>query len=495
MNSALLAKLEFEIKAITSDYYVKEVNMDSFTNSLDRILSHIKTNVRITREANSSSCSWENEYYEVDNVKTGKDSFLFSKEEMEEIQKQVRQAAWDAGREAIRVGKPYVEVVQIKRDVAQEKANELTLSNVKQQFRDRMMDNVVADNSLVFFVRGDKGNGGDGDGDDGSKDEASERLEEIADLVDEIYEKYETLSEEEFEEYVNSIDTGEDKAQAVLDALGLDGTETEEELMEVAQEKAQELVDAINNGDESSDDPVLNDILQELGNAKRDRNGWNIGLRYAIYGVIKIIGDLGIDMNNILYSTGIATVCAAYFTAGCMHIAVHVGGAAIVAVGTSLVLTAAQNIPAGMSAIQQGTTSFNPIDQAKGWADGVSNLYANGMINSLAVGTMMGSPSPLPLVGSGMQTSIQHSSMKILIMISVLAAIMMMQIAGVASMVTKSQIAFDTVLDALGCKDGNDLLALFASIGIKLSLVTTMAQTIETTAGSTGTGLIIPFGP
>lgn len=455
----------------------------------------------------------DDEHYHVDNAQTA-DGGLLTDEELAEIEKEVKKAAKEAEKKAREEGKTEEEVQQAKKEAAQQKADELVLSGIKQQFRNGIMSNVVADNSLVLFIRprkkageGDGGGDGEGDGDgsgDGSgddeedyfpRDEASERLEEIADLVDEIYDNYEKMPDELFQEYVESLDTGEEKAQEVLDSLGLDGTEDDEKLKAVAQEKAQKLVDAINNGDNKSDDLVINDILKELDKAKKDRNGWCIGLRYAIYGVIKIIGDLGIDMNNILYSTGIATVCAAYFTTGCMHIAVHVGGAAIVAVGTSLVLTAVQNIPTGMQLIQKGTTSYNPVDQAQGWADGISALYANGMINSLVVGTMVGSPSPIPLVGSGTQTQIQHSSMKILIMIPVLAAMIMLQVAAVASMITKQQIAFDAILDALGCKDGNDLLALFASIGIKLSLITTIAQTMESTAGSQGTGLIIPFGP
>ena len=488
---------------------ISSINEDFFDSNGLRTKSD---SGELIAKAASSGNSGEGDSYKVDNIQTT-DGTLFSESEIEEITEQVKQAAQEAERIAKEAGKSKEEIAQAKIDAAQEKANELTLADIKQQFRDQMMNNIVADNSLVLFIRDNKndgggtGDGGDGsdDGGDGSgddeiidgyeTDEVSKKLEEIADLVDEIYEKYDELSEEEFREYLDSIDTGEDKAQAVLDALGLDGTETDEELAEVAQEKAQELVDAITNGEESSDNPVLNDILNELNNAKRDRSGSNFGLRAAIYGAIKIIGDLGIDMNNILYSTGIATVCAAYFTTGCLHIAIHIGGAAIAAVGTSLVLTAVQNIPNGMMLIQKGTTSTNPLDQAMGWADGISALYTNGMINSLVVGMMMGAPSPVPLVGAGMQTVIQHQSMKILIMISVLAAIMMMQITAVAAMVSKKQITFDSMLDGLGCKDANDLLALFASIGIKLSLVTTLAQTMETTAGSQGMGLIIPFGP
>ena len=83
----------------------------------------------------------------------------------------------------------------------------------------------------------------------------------------------------------------------------------------------------------------------------------------------------------------------------------------------------------------------------------------------------------------------------VLIMISAIAAYTMLAAAGMASMSSKSQKAFNSILSAVGAKDGNDLFALLVAAGIKASLITTIAQTIETTAGSTGTGLLIPFGP
>ena len=178
-----------------------------------------------------------------------------------------------------------------------------------------------------------------------------------------------------------------------------------------------------------------------------------------------------------------------------MHIAVHVGGNAIFGIGTSLVLSAIQNLAIGMTTIQSGTKSINPIDQAQKLADGISNMYTSGTITSLVVGMMNAAPSPVPLVGSGMQTQIQHGPMKILIMISAIAAYLMLAAAGIASMTTKSQKAFNSMLSAVGAKDGNDLFAMLVAAGIKASLITTIAQTMETTAGSTGTGLLIPFGP
>ena len=323
-----------------------------------------------------------------------------------------------------------------------------------------------------------------------SENRLTDSLKKADEKIEEIKQKYEELPEEEFKEYVENLDNGEGEAQKILDALGIDENTTQEELNKIAEEAAKELIDAIENGKES-DNEAVNAILDNLDNNDGGKNG----LRYDIYNKIKSIADEGQDIDCIKYSTGVAEVVGKYFTTGVMHIAVHVGGNAIFGIGTSLVLSAIQNLAIGMTTIQSGTKSINPIEQAQKLADGISNMYTSGTITSLVVGMMNAAPSPVPLVGTGMQTQIQHGPMKILIMISAIAAYLMLAAAGIASMTTKSQKAFNSMLSAVGAKDGNDLFAMLVAAGIKASLITTIAQTMETTAGSTGTGLLIPFGP
>ena len=357
-------------------------------------------------------------------------------------------------------------------------------------FKSEVVKQYTGENSLVLFKKN-------------SENRLTDSLKKADEKIEEIKQKYEELSEEEFKEYVENLDNGEKEAQKILDALGIDENTTQEDLNKIAEEAAEELVNAIENGKES-DNEAINAILDNMNNNGDDNNNNNDdsdndgnpkGLRYDIYNKIKSIADEGEDIDCIKYSTGIAEVVGKYFTTGVMHIAVHVGGSAIFGVGTSLVLTAIQNLAIGMTTIQSGTKSINPIDQAQKLADGISNMYTSGTITSLAVGMMIASPSPIPFVGSGMQTQIQHTPMKILIMISAIAAYTMLAAAGMASMSSKSQKAFNSILSAVGAKDGNDLFALLVAAGIKASLITTIAQTIETTAGSTGTGLLIPFGP
>ena len=356
-------------------------------------------------------------------------------------------------------------------------------------FKSEVVKQYTGENSLVLFKKN-------------SENRLTDSLKKADEKIEEIKQKYEELSEEEFKEYVENLDNGEKEAQKILDALGIDENTTQEDLNKIAEEAAEELVNAIKNGKES-DNEAINAILDNMNNNGDDNNnnddsdndGNPKGLRYDIYNKIKSIADEGEDIDCIKYSTGIAEVVGKYFTTGVMHIAVHVGGSAIFGVGTSLVLAAIQNLAIGMTTIQSGTKSINSIVQAQKLADGISNMYTSGTITSLAVGMMIASPSPIPFVGSGMQTQIQHTPMKILIMISAIAAYTMLAAAGMASMSSKSQKAFNSILSAVGAKDGNDLFALLVAAGIKASLITTIAQTIETTAGSTGAGLLIPFGP
>ena len=350
-------------------------------------------------------------------------------------------------------------------------------------FKSEVIKQYTGESSLVLFKKN-------------SDNRLTDSLKKADETIKEIKQKYEELPEEEFKEYVENLDNGEGEAQKILDALGIDENTTQEELNKIAEEAAKELVDAIENGKES-DNEAINAILDNMNNNSddSDNDGNPKGLRYDIYNKIKSIADEGQDIDCIKYSTGVAEVVGKYFTTGVMHIAVHVGGNAIFGIGTSLVLSAIQNLAIGMTTIQSGTKSINPIDQAQKLADGISNMYTSGTITSLVVGMMNAAPSPVPLVGTGMQTQIQHGPMKILIMISAIAAYLMLAAAGIASMTTKSQKAFNSMLSAVGAKDGNDLFAMLVAAGIKASLITTIAQTMETTAGSTGTGLLIPFGP
>lgn len=433
--------------------------------------------------------------YNIDNITTG-DGTFFTEEEITEIEEEVAKAIQEEITKIIEeeldsnnnyteeeYNKIIEEITKEKQEKAQSLAKEIINSKLIDNFESEIIKQYTGESSLVLFKKN-------------SENKLTDSLKKADETIKEVKQKYEELPEEEFKEYVENLDNGEGEAQKILDALGIDENTTQEDLNKIAEEAAKELIDAVENGKES-DNEAVNAILDNLDNNDGDDNndGKPKGLRYDIYNKIKSIADEGQDIDCIKYSTGIAEVVGKYFTTGVMHIAVHIGGNAIFGVGASLVLSAIQNLAIGMTTIQSGTKSINPIDQAQKLADGISNMYSQGIITSLVVGMMNAAPSPIPLVGTGMQTQIQHSSMKILIMISALAAFIMLAAGGIASMTTKSQKAFNSMLSAVGAKDGNDLFAMFLAAGIKASLITTIAKTMETTAGSTGTGLLIPFGP
>ena len=205
-------------------------------------------------------------------------------------------------------------------------------------FKSEVVKQYTGENSLVLFKKN-------------SENRLTDSLKKADEKIEEIKQKYEELSEEEFKEYVENLDNGEKEAQKILDALGIDENTTQEDLNKIAEEAAEELVNAIENGKES-DNEAINAILDNMNNSDGDGNNNNDdsdndgnpkGLRYDIYNKIKSIADEGEDIDCIKYSTGIAEVVGKYFTTGVMHIAVHVGGSAIFGVGTSLVLAAKPN--------------------------------------------------------------------------------------------------------------------------------------------------------
>ena len=97
-------------------------------------------------------------------------------------------------------------------------------------------------------------------------------------------------------------------------------------------------------------------------------------------------GIMGIqDFQSIIYSMGLATVIGAYFSE-CLHIAIHLGGACIAAVGTSILCMSLQNIPKGFKTIQNGTKTIDLMTQCQSIADGFSDMIANGTITSIVIG-------------------------------------------------------------------------------------------------------------
>lgn len=432
MNSSLLAKLKFEITASVDDIVVKEIDYNSLISNINSLFDNISLPVAIEEG--------ELKIEDLPNI---------SEEEKQVIIEEINLLECSD---------------EEKIQLAKKRLNDLLFGEIKENLKKEII-NKYSTNSLLLYR-------------DGAGDDLSSSFKNIKDMIDDINNG--DYNEEDAEE----------KAKEILDDLGLDENSTEDEIKEIAEEKAQELIDALNG--KESDSKAVNQILNNIGGDDNgNRGGGGIGLRRDIYKRIKEMGDT----ESIKYSLSVAEESAKYFTTGVLHIAVHTGGASVFGVGTSLLLMALQNVMQGMNTIRSGTTSFNPIDQAQKLTDGISDMYTNGTINSLVIGAMHSGDSIVPFVGNGKQTTIDHRNMKILLLISAIAAYLMLAAGAIATMKSKTQKTWNKMLDAVGAKDGDDLFAMFIAAGIKASLITTVARTFESTAGSTGVGLLIPFGP
>lgn len=432
MDSSLLAKLKFEITASVDDIVVKEIDYNSLVNNINSLFDNINLPISI-----------EEGELKIDDLPN------VSEEDKQTIIDEINLLECSD---------------EDKIQLAKNRLSDLLFKELKENLKKEII-NKYSTSSLLLYR-------------DGAGDDLSSAFKNIKDMIDDINNG--DYNEEDAEE----------KAKEILDDLGLDENSTEDEIKEVAEKKAQELIDALNG--KESDSKAVNQILNNIGGDDNgDRDGGGIGLRRDIYKRIKEMGDT----ESIKYSLSVAEESAKYFTTGVLHIAVHTGGASVFGVGTSLLLMALQNVMQGMNTIRSGTTSFNPIDQAQKLTDGISDMYTNGTINSLVIGAMHSGDSIVPFVGNGKQTTIDHRNMKILLLISAIAAYLMLAAGAIATMKSKTQKTWNKMLDAVGAKDGDDLFAMFIAAGIKASLITTVARTFESTAGSTGVGLLIPFGP
>ena len=374
----------------------------------------------------------------------------------EEIKQIIKSTIDDAIEEATENARQNGRVLSIeeRQNIKQETADYISkkyiVDVIKDEFRRRLISQYTSINTLLMLVKE-------------GEDTLSSAMEEVAENLEEP--------------------PVENKPEKILNALGIDENSTEEEQEQAINEAAMELVDCIQN-DKESENEAVQQILDSLSNSK----SYN-GLRNDIYEKIK-------DIKSVKdFCTGTIEAATKYFSSGVMHIAIHTGGAAITAVGTSIMLSAVQKKDSAASGMENDIKLPDFMKQAQSLAKGVSEAYCGGSINSLVVGMMQGSPSPVPLVGSGQKKEIKHDSMKILITISATAAYIMLAAAGMAAMLGANQDSWNSVIKSLDARDGNDVFAILVAAGIKASLITTIATMTESTAGSEGNGMLIPFGP
>lgn len=254
------------------------------------------------------------------------------------------------------------------------------------------------------------------------------------------------------------------KLNDFLNNLGIDDNTTDEEIQDIAEDAAHELINALNGNDTDNElaNTIMDNIKDELASAgesfddyddgkSRSSKKSRIGLWYEIFQVLEFSanGIMGIqDFQSIIYSLGLATVIGTYFSE-CLHIAVHLGGACIAAVGTSILCMSLQNIPKGFKTIQDGTKTTDLMTQCQSIADGFSDMIANGTITSMVIGMMVASPSPIPFVGVGTANNNMHASVKILILVAALASAILLNTAAIVAVAVGPTVS-DAAAKSLG---------------------------------------------
>lgn len=353
---------------------------------------------------------------------------------------------------------------------------------------------------------------------------AAEYLNNLADLAEEA-KKANTPNDQILKDAQKKLEEQtDDKIKDFLNRAGLSENPTDEEIQEVAEEAANKLAEALQNGALNNNSKTGNELADTLLDGLRDDSmngsggddnksgkGRNpIGLRYDIYNAMTLIGKIP-DPTMVLFPAAVSTVIANYFMTGTLIITIHLGGTAIVGVGTKLlslalpglpkaIITLGNNVP-GMPGYQSGLCSSsypNFAEQGKAWSNAISgDLYQTGStITELVIGTMVGSPSPIPFVGTGMKQQLTTTVLKVLVLVASMASYIVMQAAGMAACITGKQETLENIIGIPKMfKDLNDFFAALMSVAVKAGLLLTLTKTLCSTTASTGTGLIVPIGP
>lgn len=353
---------------------------------------------------------------------------------------------------------------------------------------------------------------------------AAEYLNNLADLAEEA-KKANTPNDQILKDAQKKLEEQtDDKIKDFLNRAGLSENPTDEEIQEVAEEAANKLAEALQNGALNNNSKTGNELADTLLDGLRDDSmngsggddnksgkGRNpIGLRYDIYNAMTLIGKIP-DPTMVLFPAAVSTVIANYFMTGTLIITIHLGGTAIVGVGTKLlslalpglpkaIITLGNNVP-GMPGYQSGLCSNsypNFAEQGKAWSNAISgDLYQTGStITELVIGTMVGSPSPIPFVGTGMKQQLTTTVLKVLVLVASMASYIVMQAAGMAACITGKQETLENIIGIPKMfKDLNDFFAALMSVAVKAGLLLTLTKTLCSTTASTGTGLIVPIGP
>ena len=402
-----LQDIEFNISIQIEDLSVRELNIDSVSNSIDNFLSGNISDVDSIRTL-------------LENERTNINNSTLTEEEKEALLNEIEEEETEL--------------------------DNLGSQDIRQTLKEKIISSFESENSLILIPRGQK------------KTQLEQTLEEISNLT----------TSEAAEAYKEEL---EQKSK----------TKIKEENIE---EAAQELVDALQSG-EDSEDADIQALLDEL--RKKDP----IGLRKNIYDRIKNNSVKTIDADCSEYAKIVIEETSKYFSTGVMGAFVHTP---IVGASASIFSSAVKNFNEATNKIKNSVQSFLFLDQAKGLADGISELITNAQINSIGMGTKASLFGSRPyVINAKTNNTSDFNHIKIIITVAASAAYILLRLGGLLSMNAKSQKLWDNIIGIIGAKDGNDLFAALLAAGIKVSLLTTLTKVHE--ANSTGIGLLIPFGP
>lgn len=270
------------------------------------------------------------------------------------------------------------------------------------------------------------------------EDETTKLLDEFQQLSQKMADR--TITEADAKKLIEEM---KNKVSDFLAAAGITDETTDEELNDIIDEAAEELQTALANGDfnpDDTDNELAKEILKQLSKDDKEKDDKEkeanpTGLRKDYYEVMKSIQNIQ-DIRSLIYSNGLAKVTSDYFSKGLMHITIHTGGICIAAVGTTMMFQTTANVPPETITIQTGAenTNFpNQVYQAEGIRDGYSNEFTNGTTMGMVVGVKQSGNAVVPFVGTDSNTQINHSPVKILIFVAVLAAFLLLSAAALAA--------------------------------------------------------------
>lgn len=244
---------------------------------------------------------------------------------------------------------------------------------------------------------------------------------------------------------------------------------------------------------------AVNDILNDAGTdfvkALKSQASFNIGLRKQLYLVMSSIQYLSeftpnyADYAIYIYASGIAAVCMNYFNIGTLSVSLYTPPP-IFEIGIKILGNSYPGLVKCITDIVKSNDcfAFDPtMQQCDGVSKALGDLFKTNNGNMEVVFGLKGGWFVRPFFGTAKGKS---NCVDKIIYISMLAAYKMMELGA------KIPESWKQVLEIpKNRKDGNDFLAAFMAAGIKLSLLLGGVTMNDTSRGSTGHGIFIPFAP